>query len=343
MAALVTARLPALPVLHEQLAGPPQQECWQRSEGFDAARHLHVLDSGRDTHRAAELLINQPVWEDRPRWGLWLAQTEREDEFLLGYRVHHAAQDGAAVAHTIQQLFDARTPLALPATACPTAGRGAVWAPAPPASGSRMLATADVPMEMMRAVSQATGASLNDVYLAALAGALRRWLPPTHRQRPAPVRVPFSLRSRADRQDRGNLFGYKRVLLPLEESTPHARLARLCEQTRTWPRERNRRLLELLPDTMIQSHVRGLVSAQDALATVTLLGAPAPMSVDGSPVTGGFALPPLIDGHLFSSVLFLYGMRATVSFTAHTRHEGVRDLPALWKAQLEELTASCGS
>ncbi|MFI5617888.1 hypothetical protein [Streptomyces sp. NPDC051567] len=371
LAALVTARLPLVPALAEHLDGPVREESWLRAGDFDAARHVHRhvhrpdhrLDHDRaGDHRvqaALETMANQPVPENLPRWGLWLLDTEHRDTghrdtghhdtYWLVYRVHHAAQDGAAAGHTVRRLLDARTPAPAPraphrpdrpdSAHRPGPGRWAVApAHAPAPTDGRLLATAEVPADALRAVSRASGASLNDVYLAALAGALRAWLPPAGRDRPVPVRVPFSVRLRSERQDRGNRFGYARVLLPVDEPHAAGRLSRVAEQTRSWPRDRNRRILDALPDAMLTPHVSAFLSPGDALATATLLQIPGPLALDGSPVTGGVALPPLVGGYLFSTVLFLHGARATASFTAESRHEHVRDLPRLWEKELTALT-----
>ncbi|MEV6048353.1 wax ester/triacylglycerol synthase domain-containing protein [Streptomyces xanthochromogenes] len=334
LADLVTTRLPRLPALAECLRGPDREEYWRPDGGFQAARHVYRLEAQGDRPPLLEAITNQPVWEDRPRWGLWLMDGEHPDEYWLAYRVHHAAQDGAAAAHTVRRLFDARTPL----PASPERDRGADgdWAAAPDPVDGRLLATAEVSAEAVRAVSRASGASLNDVYLTALAGALRAWLPAPDRGLPVPVRVPFNVRLRGERADRGNRFGYARLLLPVEEPSAAKRLKAVVEQTRLWPRDRNRRLLDALPDAMLLPHIATFLSPQDALATVTMLQIPGPLALDGSPVTGGVALPPLVSGYLFSSVLFLHGTRATVSFTAEKGHEHVRDLPRLW---VRELTA----
>ncbi|MEY9949854.1 wax ester/triacylglycerol synthase domain-containing protein [Kitasatospora sp. GAS1066B] len=336
VAALVRARLPQLPVLAEHLDGPARREHWRRADAFDAAQHVHRIDGPADPAHCAELMANQPVPADRPRWGLWLIDTGRHDEYLLAYRVHHAAQDGAAVAHTISRLLDARAP-AVPAGDSPTSGRGAST---PPRSDSRLLAAAGVPADALRAVSRASGASLNDVYLAALAGALRNWLAPAQRDQPVPVRVPFSLRLRHERQDRGNRIGYTRVLLPVDDPAAERRLARVAEQTNCLPRDRTRRLLERMPPELMWEHTSTVVSPGDALASATLLGIPTPLAFDNSPVTGGLALPPLADGHLFSTVLFLHGGHATFCATAQTRHQHVRDLPGLWAREVRELAAT---
>ncbi|MEV7441301.1 wax ester/triacylglycerol synthase domain-containing protein [Streptomyces sp. NPDC091204] len=337
LAALVTSRLPRIPALGEHLDGPAREESWRTADPFDAADHVHLLEDGSDPDRCAELLANQPIREDRPRWGLWLIDTGCHNEYLLAYRAHHAAQDGAAVAHTIRHLLDARTP-APPAANAPTAP--APQAPGPLRMSSRLLATAHVPVDAMRAVSRATGASLHDVYLTALAGALRTWLDPHERAAPVPVRVPFNVRLRHERQDRGNRVGYNRVLLPVNE--PHAahRLAHIVEQTSAWPRERNRRLLDRAHPDMMWRYALRSVTPGDALASATMLGIHTPLALDGAPVIHGTALPPLAAGHMFSTVLFLHAERATISFTAQNQHQHVRDLPRLWGRALDELATA---
>ncbi|MGW2587516.1 wax ester/triacylglycerol synthase domain-containing protein [Streptomyces virginiae] len=338
LAALVTARLEQVPVLAEHLDGPVREERWRPADGFDAASHVHVLDGVTDPLRGAEVLANQPLRDDRPRWGLWLADAGRDDAYLLAYRAHHAAQDGAAVAHTISRLFDAR----VPGPACAESFKAAdrQWATAPPRKQSRLLATADVPVEALRSISRASGASLNDIYLAALAGALRAWLPRAERDQPVPVRVPFNLRLRQDRQDRGNRCGLMRILLPVEERGAGRRLARIVEQTGNWPRDRTRKVMDNMPHHLFWKNFSISLSPEDALGSATLLGVHTPLAVGGAPVTAGLALPPLLGGHLFSSVLFLYGTRAAFSVTARARHQHVCDLPHLWERELAELATA---
>lgn len=336
LARLVADRLPVLPALAERLEGPARHESWRTDAYFDATGHIHRLDGPSEPHELLEMLVNQPVPQDRPSWGLWLLHAAGRDEYWLGYRVHHAAQDGAAAAHTVRRLLDARADSAAPRE--DPAGRSR-WAPspAPSTAGERLLASTEVPAGAMRDISRVCGASLHDIYLASLAGALRAWLAPSERSRPAPVRVPFSVRLRSERQDRGNRFGYMRVLLPVDEPRAERRLAATVEQTQIWPRDRNRRILDAMPDQMLAPHISSFLNPQDALATATLLPIPGRLALDSSPVTGGIALPPLVSGYLFSSVLFLNEDRATVSFTSQNQHQHVRDLPRLWAQELAAL------
>ncbi|MFF1904814.1 hypothetical protein [Kitasatospora sp. NPDC058218] len=339
IADLVRDRLPLLPALAEHLDGPPGQERWSRFGSFDPAHHVHALDLGSASSRpAVELLANTPVWEDRPRWGLWVTDTQREDEYLLTYRVHHAAQDGLAITHTLGGLFDARFPAA-PAT---EAGGAGTWATGPPGTGDRLLAVADVSYDAMRAIAKAEGTTLHDVYLGALAGALRSWPAPAGRSgcAPVPVRVPFSVRLPSERQDRGNRVGHARVFLPVDEPDARRRLAGVVAQTGRWERERTRRVLDRMPARMLDEQIAGSPDPGDALACATSMRIRPALAFDGSPVTGAVALPPLSAGHLFTSVLCVHGSRATVAFTARQADQHVRELPRLWEQEVARLATA---
>ncbi|MFJ6798901.1 wax ester/triacylglycerol synthase domain-containing protein [Streptomyces sp. NPDC091268] len=340
VAALVTARLPLLPALAERLDGPPGHEFWRADTAYDARRHVHLHGPAVDPTVCAQDLGNQPLGEDGPRWGLWLGDGG-EGEFLLSYRVHHAAQDGVAAAYTLKRLFDAR---ALP-TGQPRPDTDPGTATSAPASTTtsapgRLLVAADVPLEATRVISRGTGASLNDVYLAALAGALRAWLPPAERDQPVPVRVPFSVRLRHERQDRGNRLGYTRLFLPVDEPKPAHRLTQVAQATADWPRERTRKLLDRMPHHLLWRHIAASLTPGDSLASATLLSIPTPLAFNGHPVIAGTAMPPLAAGHLFSSVLFRHRAGATLSFTAREQHQHVTDLPDLWRRAVIELAAA---
>jgi diacylglycerol O-acyltransferase len=339
VAAHVTARLLLLPALAECLDGPPGQEIWRPDDAFDARRHVHIHRQAGDPALFAQTLANQPVGEAGPRWGLWIGDTGREGEYLLAYRAHHAAQDGVAAAFTLKRLFDDRA-RTVPSSAPRRGADPDTGTPAPdPALPGRLLVAGDVPLDAMRAISRSTGASLNDVYLAALAGALRAWLPPAERDQPVFVRVPFSVRLRHERQDRGNRLGYTRLLLPVDERDPAHQLRRVVLGTADWPRERTRRLLDRMPHHLLWKHIAASLAPGDSLASATLLSIPTPLAFNGQPVVAGTAMPPLAAGHLFSSVLFRHRTGATVSFTAREKHPHVRDLPRLWCRAVVELAA----
>jgi len=96
----------------------------------------------------------------------------------------------------------------------------------------RRLAVLDLDLGQLLAIRAALGATLNDVVLTAVAGALATY----HRgarggPRELQCMVPMSVRGRDERRDLGNRVGGFTVALPLRAATPAARLARIRAQT----------------------------------------------------------------------------------------------------------------
>jgi WS/DGAT/MGAT family acyltransferase len=101
----------------------------------------------------------------------------------------------------------------------------------------RWLATTERPLERVRAAARATGGTVNDVLLAAVAGALSSY----HRQqgRPVPavrVTMPISIR-RADDRMGGNHFVPARFSLPVDDPDPRVRVQIAGAIVRGWRAE----------------------------------------------------------------------------------------------------------
>jgi diacylglycerol O-acyltransferase len=341
----MAARAPLVPVLAEHLDGPARQERWAPFESFDIARHVHVADDLRSLS-AGEWAVNLRVPADRPRWGLWLlpgSDDDGEDGYTLVYRVHHAAQDGVAAGQTLERLFAGEAPAA-PAVALPPGGL-----PDPVAPGTGLvMAVADVPAPALSEIAREAGCSRHDVYLGALAGALRAWRGAGGREGSVPVRMPFSVRLPSERQDRGNRVGHARILLPVDEPSAGRRLALIAGQTAAWKadsaRERTRRIQDRMSagmsEHMLLEEFSAFPDADDSLATATSVRIGRPLAFDGDPVTGITGLPPLYGGHLFTSLLCGYGTRATVCFTARAQDRQVLDLAPLWENAVGELATA---
>jgi hypothetical protein len=94
------------------------------------------------------------------------------------------------------------------------------------------LVTLEVPLERLKAAGRAAGGSLNDAYVAGVLGALRLF----HEHHDAvvediPIGMPVSLRT-ADEQG-GNRFTGARLVAPLAETDPAARVRRIGAAVRT--------------------------------------------------------------------------------------------------------------
>ena len=102
-----------------------------------------------------------------------------------------------------------------------------------PGSPERHLATARRPLDDLRAIRTAHGVTVNDVVLAAVAGALRRHAERRgERPRDLKVMVPVNVRSDAV-GDLGNRITLMFVELPASSDDPLDRLWRVSDATRT--------------------------------------------------------------------------------------------------------------
>src|SRR4051794_29867786 len=135
----------------------------------------------------------------------------------------------------------ARSPLTLPGLGLRTARAlaGAVLPVAPPSplnepgSPARHLATARRPLSELRAIRKAHGATVNDVLLAAVAGALRRHAERAgERPRDLKAMVPVNVRDE-DAGELGNRITFMFVELPASVADPVVRLELVADATRS--------------------------------------------------------------------------------------------------------------
>ena len=91
-------------------------------------------------------------------------------------------------------------------------------------SGQRVYATASLPLAQVKALAKALGVTINDVVLAACAGALRRYLAAALPEKPLTAGVPASLRAPGDAH-LNNQVVFTLSRLPTDVAEPLPRLA----------------------------------------------------------------------------------------------------------------------
>jgi WS/DGAT/MGAT family acyltransferase len=152
-----------------------------------------------------------------------------------------------------------------------------------------------VPLEEVKAVGKALGATVNDVLLSAVTGALRRYLE-THGFPPAGVEfraiVPVNLRTKEAEHELGNKFGLVFLALPVGIENPVERLFELKERMDEIKRS---------PEAVVAFGLLGAVGSapaeiehlvvnlfgQRGTAVMTNVAGPRqPISMAGVPVTG---------------------------------------------------------
>ncbi|OLT33219.1 hypothetical protein BJF79_08025 [Actinomadura sp. CNU-125] len=376
---LLAARAASAPVLAYR---PDWRERrWTPDPGFDIAAHLHErkLPEGADVLAAATARMRRPLPDRRPLWDLTLLHGHRPDEHLLLYRNHHAFQDGMAMTATLEALFGRRrlgTPRHVPYQAAQRARstrapgeprwdpgvslrRAPAWTPVSgPLTGRRVLHAVALDADLLRATTSATGASLNQVCLAALTAALRTWsLPdwtsPTagtatgRRGRTLPVGIPVNLRP-ADRAGAlGNHLGGLPIGLPCGDPDPLRQLRGVTEQTAARRmlrhRDRGRAHFHRVPYPLLRAMCSWGADPRRLATTVTTVRVAPGLAVGGAPVVEMIPYPNLVPRQRLMVAMTQYGGGVTASVLADA---GVPDLPALhtaWQRAVTDLYAATNS
>jgi diacylglycerol O-acyltransferase len=237
----------------------------------DHFRRFTLAAPGGDAelHAYVSAQADLPLDPARPLWEAHLIDGFRGDGDAAGcailLRTHHAMADGTALVQALLTLVDepgdgghpdqlprpvaTRPASSLLSRALDAArqagprramvhrlGFGRSDDPSPlrgPLSGRKQLTWSKaVPLEPVRAAGKRNGATVNDLALTAVAGALQRYLDKhgvTVEQLTAVV--PINLRPLDEPMDplRGNQFGLAFVSLPVAEPDPGARLTRVHE------------------------------------------------------------------------------------------------------------------
>lgn len=242
-------------------AGPSWVDC----PDFDLDAHLVMQDLGGGEAALADEVgrrLGEGLPGDRPLWRAWLLRGEAGAALLV--RIHHALGDGFALARVLLSLADEGEPLARPVEPRPTgpslvqagldllhhrphlrdlahhAHEGeralrhlALATPDPPSPLRRPLGTTKRaawctlgPVAALREAAHRHGVSINDLYVAALAGALREVTGPSA-DRPLRAFVPVNLRplDQPVPAALGNRFGLVYLPLPVHQADPLERLA----------------------------------------------------------------------------------------------------------------------
>ncbi|MFC7895495.1 wax ester/triacylglycerol synthase domain-containing protein [Streptomyces sp. NPDC057381] len=344
---IVAAGVQRAPVLAYRL----QAGRWKPSIGFDIGRHLryHPLAPGTDPTEAVPWVKRHALPENAPLWDLTVLDGYRDDEYALCYRVHHAFQDGVAMAATMEALFGTRQlppphttptlsvrPHPTPSHSTPArpwvdlavpVRRGPVWPPGVvPPTGHRRLHVVDLDHAAIRAVARKTGSTRNQVCLAVLAGAVRDWAYdgtfPGGRHLGPKVTLPLHLRSGDAHAALGNTLGMLPITLPCALDRPAERLHHLMQQTSPQRLERHRArfrtVLRAAPFWLLRPLFARLADPRYIAAMATTIRLSPLLAVAGAPVRQAVFHPPLAPGHTVVFGMLQHGERVSVSVLIDT-------------------------
>ncbi|MFF7588072.1 wax ester/triacylglycerol synthase domain-containing protein [Kitasatospora purpeofusca] len=371
----VRGRLEQLPVLGQRITGSGPGATWEADPGFDLTRHvrqLRVVPGPRAASEAVDLLRTLPLPADAPPWDLWLVHGYAEEEYLLCYRVHHAAQDGLAAIRTIAALFSPRplataSPASRPARGTRQAGPRDVlrlaaavgadllptspwWAARHPRSGQQLLSTGHVPRRLMADVGSAVGGGVNDVYLAALAATLRRWVPldiaSAPPRRSLHAMVPVSTRALGEPGAARNQFGLARIPLPWHEASPLRRLRQIADHDSEVLTVRGRRTSRALFDRLGPGAMLGMMKLLSNPGYAPLIASHVPfphqLVLGDSEAVAVIPHMHLPDRHPLSVCLCTYRDTAQIAFVADRALPGAEQLGRLWAEEVLLLARETG-
>lgn len=175
----------------------------------------------------------------------------------------------------------------------------------------------------MKEIKKRLGGTLNDVVLATVSGAMRRFL--AHRRASVPggeggefrALVPVSTRAAAERGEAGNRVSAWIAPLPLEEANPTLRFRRICELTAAYRGNHEERGAEVLTGTAewTTAHILGLairlISRSRAFNVIVtnVPGPPVPFYLLDAEMLSGYPHVPLFDGQGLGIALLSYAGR----------------------------------
>lgn len=261
----IALRLPNYPRFTQKVQRRRGRPHWVEDADFNIAAHIRLEQMDREVSRA-ELqrhmtrIAHLPLEAGRPLWQMTVIDGVGGGHAIV-FRVHHCITDGLGLVHVLNHLTDDHglhgktpSPVGHPHRAavtgnsvCSRLARGiswlkiaghvarlsVIWPDAPsqfkaPLQGDKQLVwLPPLEMERVRALSKRMGVTLNDVWVAAVSGALRQYLGERGGKvdgRALRAAVTFNLREKANAFQLGNEFGLVAVELPTNLDDPCERL-----------------------------------------------------------------------------------------------------------------------
>ena len=311
----VAARLPAFPRGRHIVIDEDDGPAWIDGGEVDLAHHVRQRPAADPAALRATVgqLMSEPLDRGRPLWTIDLIGPLADGREALAIRLHHAVADGLTAVRFLESVVlephDApahevgiRDPEARPSRWSEwermplTLARefGHPGSPSPfdrPITAHRALAFVDVPLAEARAVgaARAEHATVNDVLLAVIAGALRRRLLHHGHVPHLNAQVPVSLHERGeDAVASGNRDSFVDVGLHLHEGDDLRRLDLISADTRARKHGHDARALDELFHALaaagpVGAALRGLADdpREFALAVSNVPGPRVAVSVGG--------------------------------------------------------------
>ncbi|WP_150953931.1 wax ester/triacylglycerol synthase domain-containing protein [Microbacterium testaceum] len=313
--ASVAQRLPAFPRGRQVVVDDGGVPSWAPAPAVDVAQHVrqHRAADPAELRAVVGRLMSEPLDRSRPLWTIDVIGPLADGREALAVRLHHALADGLTAVRFLESVVfephdapahevgirdpDARPPRwseweRMPLTLIRELGHPGSRSPFDrPITARRALAFVDVPLAEARAVgaSRPGHATVNDVLLAVISGAIRRRLLHHGHTPRMNAQIPVSLHERGeDAAASGNRDSFIDVGLHLHEPDDLRRLDLLSAQTRERKRGHDARSLDELFHALVAggpvgAFARGLADdpREFALAISNVPGPRVPVAVGG--------------------------------------------------------------
>ncbi|MCW5250324.1 wax ester/triacylglycerol synthase family O-acyltransferase [Streptomyces sp. SHP 1-2] len=361
--------------------------------GFDPLGHVRLHPPAADFQAVAGRLMERPLDRERPPWEAHVVPAEDGASFAVLFKFHHALADGLralALAAGILDPMDLPEPRPrpepprrspLPAVrdlpgllrgALSDAGRaldiGAAAALstldvrsspalAAGASGTRRTAGVSLDLDDVHRIRKTVGGTVNDVLIAVVAGALRRWLDERGdgSEGVAPrALIPVSRRRPRTAHPQGNRLSGYLIRLPVGDPDPLSRLGAVraaMDRNKDAGPARGAGAVALLADHVpaLGHRLGGPLVGQAARLWFDILVTSVPLPslglrLGGHPLTEVYPYAPLARGHALAVAVSTYRGRVHYGLVADAG--AVPDLDLLARALTEEvetLLTACGS
>ncbi|TGB06278.1 wax ester/triacylglycerol synthase family O-acyltransferase [Streptomyces sp. MZ04] len=355
--------------------------------GFDPQDHVALAEPVADFHAAAGALMQRPLERGRPPWEAHVLPAEDGSRFAVLFKFHHALADGLRALMLAAAVMDPTDlPTARPVPEEPAASRWD-WLPDPrklpglvrdtvadvgqaldigtsvaratlgvrssdaftsDATGTRRTAGVPLDLDDVHRVRKTVGGTVNDVLIAVVAGALRRWLDErgdgSEGVEPRAL-VPVSRRRPRGAQPPGNRLSGYLVRLPVGDPDPLARLRSVrtaMDRNKNAGPNRGAGAVALLADHVppLGHRIGGPVVAQAArlLFDILVTSVPLPslgLRLGGCPLTEVYPFAPLAQGQALAVAVSTY--RGRVHFGLVADAAAVPDLDLLARSVRDEL------
>ncbi|TLS43622.1 wax ester/triacylglycerol synthase family O-acyltransferase [Streptomyces montanus] len=358
---------------------------------FDPLDHVRLHAPTADFHAAAGALMQRSLERGRPPWEAHVLPGVDGTSFAVLFKFHHALADGLralTLAAAVMDPMDMPEPRPRPqepprglfpdvrklpglvrdafsdvnraldigaSVARATWGVRSSSALVAVPTGTRRIAGVAIELDEVHKIRKSVGGTVNDVLIAVVAGALRRWLDERGdgSEGVAPrALIPVSKRRPRTAHPQGNRLSGYLIRLPVDDADPLSRLETVraaMNRNKDAGPNRGAGAVALLADHVppLGHRLGGPVvgAAARLLFDILVTSVPLPslgLKLGGCPLTEVYPLAPLAAGQSLAVAVSTYRGRVHYGLVADA--EAVPDLDRLAKAvsvEVEELALAC--